>query len=76
FRSEFFRATEYRSIRQLHGNHSQSQLVVDLIDAANKRLVWRGMAQQNLSQKPGKLIDQVNTAIAKMFKQYPPRTAS
>ncbi len=50
----------------------KGQLVVDLIDAANKKLVWRGMSQQNLAgHDPNKLISQVNTAISKMFKQYP-----
>lgn len=48
----------------------KGQLVVDLL--ANKKLVWRGMSQQNLAvNNPNKLIDQVNTAISKMFKQYP-----
>jgi len=50
----------------------KGQLVVDLIDAANKKLVWRGMAQQNLAaHNKNKLLDQVNNAITKMFKQYP-----
>jgi uncharacterized protein DUF4136 len=50
----------------------KGQLVVDLIDAANKKLVWRGMAQQNLAKNnPNKLLSQVNNAITKMFKQYP-----
>lgn len=48
------------------------QLVVDLIDAANKKLVWRGMASQKLAaHDPNKLLSQVNGAISKMFKQYP-----
>ena len=52
----------------------KGQLVVDLIDAANKKLAWRGMAQQNLAaHDPNKLVSQVNTAITKMFKQYPAR---
>lgn len=54
----------------------KGQLVVDLIDVANKKLVWRGMAQENLSQNPNKLLDQVNGAIAKMFKQYPGKAAN
>jgi hypothetical protein len=55
----------------------KGELVVDLIGAANKRLVWRGMARQNLAgHNPDKLLNQVNTAIAKMFKQYPVKTAS
>lgn len=50
----------------------KGQLVVDLIDAANKKLVWRGMSQQNLaSDNKNKLLSQVNGAISKMFKQYP-----
>lgn len=50
----------------------KGQMVVDLIDAADKKLVWRGMAQQNLAaHDPNKLLSQVNTAVAKMFKQYP-----
>ena len=50
----------------------KGQLVVDLLDAVNKKLIWRGMAQQNLAaHNPDKLLSQVNTAIAKMFKQYP-----
>jgi Domain of unknown function (DUF4136) len=48
------------------------QLVVDILDVSAKRLVWRGMARDNLSaNNPKKLESQVNTAIAKMFKQYP-----
>ena len=50
----------------------KGQLVVDLIDGPNKKLVWRGMSQQNLAaHDPNKLVDQVNNAISKMFKQYP-----
>jgi len=50
----------------------KGQLVVDLIDTANKKLIWRGMSQQNLAaHNPDKLLSQVNTAISKMFKQYP-----
>ena len=50
----------------------KGQLVVDLIDGANKKLVWRGMSQQNMAaHDPNKLVSQVNTAISKMFKQYP-----
>src|SRR5664279_2299373 len=45
----------------------KGQLVVDLIEGADKKLVWRGMSQQNLAaHNPNKLVDQVNTAITKM----------
>ena len=50
----------------------KGELVVDLIDGANKRLVWRGISQENLAaHNPNKLVSQVNDVIAKMFKQYP-----
>jgi len=49
----------------------KGQLVVDLLDADKKKLVWRGMAQQNLSNNPDKRMDQVNAAVSKMFKEYP-----
>ena len=50
----------------------KGQLIVDLLDAAKKKLVWRGMSQQNLaSDNKDKLLSQVNGAISKMFKQYP-----
>ena len=49
----------------------KGQLVVDLIDAAQKKLAWRGMATEKLSDKKEKLIKQINTAVEKMFQQYP-----
>jgi len=49
----------------------KGELVVDLIDARQKQLIWRGIAKQNLSTQRDKLLDQVNTTVEKMFKQYP-----
>jgi len=50
----------------------KGQMVVDLIDAKAKKLVWRGMATETLSsQDPEKVVDEVNGAISKMFKEYP-----
>jgi len=46
-------------------------LVIDLLDANKKELVWRGIAKQKLSDQKEKLVDQVNTAVEKMFAQYP-----
>lgn len=51
----------------------KGQLVVDLIDAGAKKLVWRGIATQNLSDQPMKLVEQVNTAVEKLFAKYPPK---
>ncbi len=49
----------------------KGQLVVDLIAASQKKLVWRGVAQDKLSDKRSKLVEQVNRAVEKMFLQYP-----
>ena len=49
----------------------KGQLVVDIIDASQKKLAWRGIARDNLSDNRNKLLTQVNTAVEKMFKKYP-----
>ena len=51
----------------------KGQLVVDLIDAGHKKLAWRGMATQKLSDQQMKLLEQVNAAVEKLFAQYPPK---
>jgi hypothetical protein len=49
-------------------------LDVDLVDARQKRLVWRGTAKTKLDyDKRLKMLDQVNNAIATLFKNYPPK---
>jgi len=48
-------------------------LVVDLVDARQKHLVWRATAKANLDyDKRSKLFDQANKAVAAIFKKYPP----
>ncbi len=49
----------------------QGTLVVDLYDAKNKSLAWRGIAQSTLSNKGDKNTKTVGKAIEKMFKKYP-----
>jgi hypothetical protein len=51
----------------------KGQLVVDLLDASAKKLVWRGIATQKLSDQQMKLVEQVNTAVEKLFAKYPPK---
>ena len=48
-------------------------LMVDLIDANRKQLVWRGVAKVNLKEQKDEALDQVNTAVEKMFANYPVR---
>ena len=53
------------------------KLVVDLVDPAKKQLVWRGDAAKTLDIKkdPDKNYDNLEKAMAKLFKNYPPRKA-
>ena len=46
-------------------------MIVDLYDAKNKSLVWRGIAQNTLSDKGSKNSQMISKAVQKMFKQWP-----
>jgi hypothetical protein len=50
------------------------QIAVDMYDAANKDLVWRGVVSKTLDTKakPDKQQKNLNKAMAKLFKKYPP----
>ena len=49
-------------------------LVVGLYDAAAKKLVWRGDATKTLnpSKDPAKNQQNLQKAVAKLMKKYPP----
>jgi hypothetical protein len=46
-------------------------MIVDLFDAKTKSLVWRGIAQDTLSNNGDKNQKMVQSAVSKMFKQWP-----
>jgi len=48
-------------------------LVVDLLDASAKRLVWRGVATGNVAKNPEKRGRKLDATMAKMFKGFPPK---
>jgi hypothetical protein len=48
-------------------------LVVDMFDARNRRIVWRGVSRDTLSDKPDKNTKKLNKAVEKMFKNFPPK---
>ena len=50
-------------------------LVVDIFDAKSKGLLWRGIAQDELSDKPEKNIKKLGKASDKLFKDFPPGSA-
>jgi hypothetical protein len=47
-------------------------LVVDIFDATGKSLLWRGAAQDELSDKTDKNIKKLGKATDKLFKDFPP----
>ncbi len=50
----------------------EGTLVIDLYDAANKKLGWRGVATDTLSDNPQKNAKKIEEAAEKMFKKFPP----
>ena len=54
--------------------YEEGTLIIDLVDAQAKEMVWRGMASKALPSAPSpekidKIIDNV---VAKIFEKYPP----
>ena len=47
-------------------------LVVDIFDSSTKEAVWRGTSSKTLSDSPQKNTDNLNKAVVKMFKDFPP----
>lgn len=47
-------------------------LVVDIFDTKNEKLVFRGIAQDELSDKPEKNTQKIQKSADKMFKDFPP----
>ena len=50
-------------------------LVVDIFDKTGKGLLWRGAAQDELSDKTDKNIKKLGKASDKLFKDFPPGSA-
>ena len=48
-------------------------LVLDMFDAKTKNLVFRGTAEDEISDKPEKNAKKLDKASAKMFKDFPPK---
>ena len=52
--------------------YTVATLVVDIFDAKSKALMFRGTAEDEVSDKPEKNIKKVEKAASKMFKDFPP----
>ncbi len=52
----------------MHGS-----ITVDLVDASQKHIVWRGTAKGKIDyDKRSKMLDKASKAVEEMFKKYPP----
>lgn len=47
-------------------------LIVDIWNAAEKSLMWRGTSTDTLSDKPEKNEKKINKGMEKLFKDFPP----
>lgn len=63
-----FGGPSFPSVRQ----YTQGTLVIDLIDAETKRLVWRGIASDETAA-PDESTEQINEVVAETLQKYPPR---
>jgi hypothetical protein len=50
-------------------------LAIDLIDAEKKQIAWRGLGTKEIdtNAKPEKRENNINKAVEKIFKNYPPK---
>lgn len=54
-------------------NYPVGSLVLDLYDAHTKQLIWRGVGQESLSDKPEKNEKKLEKTVNKMFEHFPPQ---
>lgn len=54
----------------------EGTLIVDVADANGHRLLWRGSATDTLSDNSDKNIKKLNSALSKLFKNFPPKPGS
>lgn len=52
--------------------YTKGTVVVDIWDAKEKALLWRGTATDTVNDKPEKNEKKINKSLEKMFKKFPP----
>lgn len=75
-----------RSSRSRHGSigistgsqvrtYDEGTLLIDVIDVASDKLVWRGVSSQALPDlsDPQRLTDRINETVEKILAQFPPK---
>jgi hypothetical protein len=56
-------------------DYKEGTLVVDIYDAKTKQLIWRGSAEDTLTNNAEKNEKNLDKGVAKMFKKFPPQAA-
>src|SRR5713226_8209769 len=56
-------------------DYKEGTLVVDIYDTKTQQLIWRGSAEDTLSDKAAKNEKNLDKGVAKMFKDFPPGSA-
>jgi hypothetical protein len=57
-------------------NYKVGTLIVSMFEGNSKQLMWRGTSSSDLSGNPQKNTKKLDKDVQKMFKAFPPRTAS
>ena len=52
--------------------YEQGTLVIDIWQAKENRLVWRGVVSDTLSGNPDRNTDRINRGVARAFESFPP----
>jgi len=58
--------------------YREGLLVLDVVDAVSKQLIWRGVAQKALPEKmpsPEEMGKNINKVVIKILKEFPPQPA-
>lgn len=54
-------------------NYPVGSLVVDMYDAHDRQLIWRGVSSDSLTNNPEKNEKKLDKAVDKMFDHFPPK---
>ena len=54
-------------------NVTVGTLIVDLVDAKQDKMLWRGSATDTVSDNPAENEKKVNDGVKKMFENFPPK---
>jgi hypothetical protein len=54
-------------------NYRVGTLVLDMYNAQNKNLIWRGTSDDTLSENPQKNEQKLDKAVSKMLDHFPPK---